>query len=116
MPKCKKSFCREEAVPYGKRYCPTHMHEYKEKQREFDRISATLRCCTFCGEKLTKTGHDRGDLMCRSCSEAKLLADAEAARREDVRLTRQRIREELESATNIEDLRSWIDRYVLGPA
>ena len=72
MPRCKKSDCREEAVPFGKRYCPTHMAEYKRKQREYEEVRKTLRNCECCGDTLTKTKHDAGETLCWSCDEKRI--------------------------------------------
>ncbi len=114
MPKCKMSNCREEAVPYGKRYCPHHMQQYKRKQAEYAAISATLRQCACCGEKLTKTSHDRGDLMCRSCEERVTEEKLQNAYAEK-RLARKREKDEaFERANSVDELKDWIKRYAYG--
>lgn len=106
MPQCKKANCREEAVPGGKRYCPAHMREYKQKQAEYRAIEATLRCCVSCGQKLTKTAHDRGDLTCRDCT-ATILATA--ARRS----AQAALEDELMACGGVDDLKTFILKHLL---
>jgi len=103
MAKCKLSNCREEAVTFAaKRYCPAHLAEYKRKQREFLAVRATLRCCETCGEKLTKTGNDNGDTLCRSCqTEARTKRLAELKQRQ------------FDSAETVEALKDWMRKYLL---
>jgi hypothetical protein len=101
MPKCKRDYCNEQAVPYGKRLCPKHLAEYHQKQRAYMAVQATLRSCR-CGAKLTKTAHDRGDTLCASCQRAEDDARAESAKRD-----------RLYAAETVDDLRDWIAEYVL---
>ncbi len=113
MPKCKKSGCCEEAVPYGKRYCPHHMQEYRRNQAEYEAIYATLRCCEQCGEKLTKTGHDRGDRLCRSCEERQ---EQERIQNHyaSIRIEQRRKKiADLDAAQTVDSLREWIKTYML---
>jgi len=104
MPQCKKDGCREPALPTGKRYCVSHMAEYLRKQKEYAAVSATLRCCASCGTKLTKTGHDRGDLYCASC-----------VQRYEARQVEIEKSSSFETVETVDDLKQWIRRYMLWP-
>lgn len=113
MPQCKKSNCREEAVPFGKRYCPQHMREYKAKQAEYEQVKTTLRDCSCCGEKLTKTAHDRGDMLCFGCSVAADRRRTEERLQRDRERVKQRKMDELEAASTVADLKTWIVKYLV---
>lgn len=112
MPKCKLGHCREEAVPFGKRYCPKHLAEYKAKRAEYERIQATLRCCDACGEKLTKMAHDRGDRLCQGCQERAAVAEAAARRRAEHRRFETQRLDDLEACQSVDDLKAFILRYM----
>lgn len=101
MPKCKMSNCREEAVPFGKRYCPRHKAEYERKQREYAAIQRTLRDCECCGIKLSKTRHDAGETLCGDC--------AEVVRKEYAEQRKQRAFDE---AATVEELKNWMREHM----
>lgn len=106
MPQCKMGNCREEAIPGGKRYCPHHMAEYKRKQAEYNRISATLPDCEDCGHKLGLTRHNDGHKICVVCETQRNInerleaaADQKAAKFND--------------ADTLDKLKDWLKEYVL---
>ena len=112
MPQCKVSGCREEAVPTGKRYCPAHKALYEAKQREYNEIQKTLRCCEDCGEKLSKTRHDAGEVKCGRCfqeSEAARIESEEAGRRHREKMDRLA---ELDACETVSQLRDYIRRHL----
>ena len=106
MPRCKKSDCREEAVPFGKRYCPTHMAEYKRKQREYEEVRKTLRNCECCGDTLTKTKHDAGETLCWSCDE-KRIEQIEIESALCLKIN------QLDEASTLDELKTWIKDHLL---
>lgn len=112
MPQCKLANCRLEAVPGGKRYCPEHLARYHERQREYERVRATLPLCA-CGVRLTKTAADRGDILCAGCWDAferQKALDQAAQDRERQRKARL---VELGQCHTVDDLRHFILKYLL---
>ena len=101
MPKCKMSNCREEAVPFGKRYCPRHKAEYERKRREYAEIQRTLRDCERCGVKLSKARHDAGETICGDC--------AVVVRKE---YSEQRKQRAFNEAATVEELKNWMREYM----
>lgn len=102
MPQCKMAYCREPALPTGKRYCAHHRAEYDRKKREYEKVAATLRCCETCGDRLSKTGHDRGDVYCMTCQQQEA---AQRAVDQKHFLFR--------TAETVEDLKAWMQEYLL---
>jgi hypothetical protein len=106
MPKCKKADCREQAVPYGKRYCPAHLAEYKAKQAAYERLKQTLPDCINCGQKLSKTRADLGEDICGTC--------AKALEEEQARVSREEhLHDALDDCTTVDELREFIRCYLL---
>jgi hypothetical protein len=93
---------REPELPIGKRYCAHHRAEYDRKRREYFKVRETLRPCVNCGEKLTKTGHDRGDTMCADCNQAWIANPQE--------VEKQRA---FAAASTVPALKHWIAKYIL---
>lgn len=86
MPQCKLGNCREEAVPHGKRYCPQHLAEYKEKQAKHAAIQRTLPECASgiasdCAGKVGPQRHAAGETTCLQCE--RLAGEIEAAQRHE---------------------------------
>jgi|SRR6478735_7570549 len=103
MPKCKKSDCREPALPYGKRYCAAHKAEYERKQREYAEMQKTLRKCVVCGNHLSKTRHDNGETCCGKCAAYHEAFDAEFEKRRA-----------FDRAETVEALKDWMRQYLDG--
>lgn len=101
MPQCKKDGCKTEAVPFGKRYCPSHLAEYKAKQAAYAALRATLPACPQCGDKLSKTRADAGETLCGSCA----ATNAERQRERDMQ---EQLDWELDRCETVEDLKAFI--------
>jgi uncharacterized Zn finger protein (UPF0148 family) len=98
MPKCKLNNCREEAVPYGKRYCPAHKAAYEAKQREYRKRAAEAPKCPDCG-----TAPLFGDrVRCPDCQ-----------RDEDARQAYYTKQMQFDEAQTVEELKDWIRKYML---
>lgn len=67
MAKCKKDGCREEAVPFEKRYCVRHLDQYKRRRAEALERELAKPLCSRCGHARVR---EEGDL-CRECAEIK---------------------------------------------
>jgi hypothetical protein len=65
MPQCKLPHCKEEAVPYGKRYCPAHKAAYQMKQSEYRAWRELLPDCADedCSGKVLEDN----ETFCTSC-------------------------------------------------
>lgn len=94
MPKCKLSNCREEAVPYGKRYCPFHLAEYNRKQREYRERAEAAPKCPDCG--VAPLLHE-GYIRCRACQDHRDQQERAAARQEL-----------FDGIDTLEELKDWI--------
>jgi hypothetical protein len=99
MPKCKKSNCREPALPTGKRYCAAHKIEYERKQREYQQLQLTLPGCPTCGERLSKTRADNGETICGDCD-----------RRQAEENRKYAARAAFAEINTVEGLKSWLVR------
>lgn len=98
MPQCKKYNCREEAVPYGKRYCPKHKAEYEAKKKAYQQRAAAAPKCPDCG-----TAPLFGDrVRCLDCQR-------DEVERAVIR-TKQR---QFDEAQTVEELKDWIRKYML---
>lgn len=106
MPQCKKSGCREPALPTGKRYCARHKQEYLEKQMAYEVVRATLPDCTCCGVKLSKTRADAGESICGLCAQRLAKEQAEYDEREA-------LNNELNACKTVGDLRNFIREHLL---
>lgn len=106
MPKCKLSNCREEAVPYGKRYCPAHKAVYEAKKRAYAEVAATLPDCLDCGRKVSPNRASAGEIRCTDCGHRH-----EERRRRAV-FEQERF-EALDSAASVQEIKEWLARYVL---
>lgn len=100
---CKRDGCREDAVLYGKQYCPTHTAERVARQRRSAAMRATLPNCVCCGEHLTLAAHTNGYDTCTECRQAQELRDAEHAKVAA-----------FDDAETVDDLKQWMRQYLLG--
>lgn len=112
MPQCKKEGCREQAVQFGKRYCPEHLKAYQMKQREYQAIQQTLRNCAGCGEKLSKTRHDAGELECGRCHQESLAARMESEERGRIHREKTARLAELDACDTVTQLRNYIRKHL----
>lgn len=102
MPQCKRDGCREQAVPFGKRYCPEHMAQYRAKQKEYQDWQASAPKCKCCGGVMTRTRVDNGTTICGDC---------EAEQEEQA--SRYRKQQAFDNAETVEELKWWIRTYML---
>lgn len=104
MPQCKRSDCREPALPTGKRYCKAHRAEYDRKRAEALVRQAALPECREprCTNKVPRSSTEHGVHICHDCEDARLRREAE--------YTKQR---QFEDATTVEALKEWMRKYML---
>lgn len=102
MPKCKLDRCREEAVPYGKRYCPEHLAAYKAKQKKYAEWQETAPKCDRCGKPLTISRVERKSSICTPCEDVSRIKGVK----------RQKI-DSFRKAETVADLKEWIETYIL---
>lgn len=103
MPKCKKSFCGEEADPRArKRYCAEHWYGYQKKRREHKERQARLPQCERCCHKVSPSAVERGEVLCNDCAQEAF----EAAQA-------QQVVDELGNCNDVEELKVWLSTHVL---
>jgi len=88
------------------------MAEYKRKQREYLEVQKTLPNCICCGEKLTKTAHDGGQTTCSDCIAKKEVLDRQLKRQARIEAAFAEKMQALDDAGSVDDLKSWIKRYM----
>lgn len=110
MPQCKMSYCKEPALPTGKRYCAAHKKAYLEKQTA-NAIANRLKpdCPTEGCKNKVYQDHE----YCRDCARDRAEAEEQEnreARRREVDFLKRTYLEECET---VADLRQWIKEYML---
>ena len=91
MRRCKINYCKEEAVPYGKRYCPTHLAAYKKKRAVYLEIEKNLPKCESgispeCQGVVGVTRSECGLTTCKSCARVILeLEESQQKREQEIR-------------------------------
>ena len=98
MPQCKRDGCSEEAVPYGKRYCPKHKAEYEAKRKAYHMRAAAAPKCPDCEETPLFGDRER----CNDCQ-----------RDEDARQAYYTKQRQFDEAQTVEELKDWIRKYML---
>jgi hypothetical protein len=115
MPKCKKDGCREQAVynrRWGhKRYCAPHGHAYADKRDKALQARAQMPDCASgispsCEGKVSLSRQGFGYTVCRWCEDEA----QELQRRDNYEQERRRL---YDNAKTVDDLKSWIERYML---
>lgn len=115
MPQCKKDGCREQAVYHrrwgNKRYCETHGHAYADKRDTALVARAKMNDCESgispsCEGKVRPSRWEQGHTVCRWCEE-----EAQELQRQHEYETRRQ--ERYDNAQTVEDLKQWIEEYML---
>lgn len=121
MPRCRKDGCSLPAVDHNvrtegfkrKQLCPEHYEAYKEQQRAYLRMRETLRDCEECGDKLTKTAHDKGQAVCNRCQQ-QAEEDELVAYQSELQAQEQLAKlGELDACDTVGALKLWIVKHVL---
>jgi len=102
MPQCKRDGCREEAQKYGKRLCPKHEAERKERSARY----FAKPKCTYCGTQHTDRTCPSGQPECGTCRNERL--EQESLKSDWLSKV-----EDLESCKTVNDLIWWIKKYNL---
>jgi hypothetical protein len=115
MPQCKKDGCREQAIYHPrwghKRYCEAHGHAYADKRDTALVARAKMNDCESgispsCEGKVRPSRWDQGITVCRWCEE-----EVQELQRQHEYETRRQ--ERYDNAQTVEDLKQWIEEYML---
>lgn len=98
MPQCKLDYCREPALPTGKRYCAHHKAEYLRKQQEAVLRDRAAPKCSICEENPVFNSAT----ICAGCQRELSEQNAEFAKWA-----------QFEAANTVNDLKEWIKEYML---
>lgn len=108
MKKCKLSRCDEPYVGYGKQYCTFHASEHKRKGAEAKIRNLTKPKCVNFDMCKGNLGYNQ-DIYCMSCAreaEKRLNGPRIVTMRDDAL-------EYLSHANTVEELKTWISRFVV---
>lgn len=115
MPQCKMNYCKEPAVynrRWGhKRYCEAHGNAYADKRDKALAARAKMQDCQSgispsCEGKVSVSRQEHGHTTCRWCEEEQ----REQLRRQ-AHLRRKH--EQIEKANTVEELKRWIQEFML---
>jgi len=115
MPQCKNPNCREQVIYHRrwghKRYCEAHGHAYADKREAALKARATMPNCESgispsCEGKVSLSRQSYGHTVCRWCEE-----EAQELQRRYEYETRKQ--ERYDNANTVEDLKAWIEEYML---
>lgn len=102
--KCKATFCNAPAVPGAeKQYCNHHLAAFRARRQQ----SLNKPQCMDCGQPTAHVDpEDDTAPMCAAC----VITRGEQRAAQEIRNTKERT---LAEAETVEDLRTWLETYIL---